>query len=68
MYITGMPALPAPALGKMAAPGRPGPENFQECPAPPHPENAPSLTVAPLQQNYLQQNLAKFPVLSVTHF
>ena len=26
---------PAPALGEMAAPGRPGPENFQLCPAPP---------------------------------
>ena len=26
---------PAPAPGKMAAPGCPGPENFQLCPAPP---------------------------------
>ena len=29
------------------APPRPGPENFQDCPAPPHSENAPSLTVTP---------------------
>ena len=28
---------PAPTPGEMAAPGRPGPENFQECPAPPRP-------------------------------
>ena len=28
---------PAPAPGEMAAPGRPGPENFQLCPAPPRP-------------------------------
>ena len=28
------PARPAPAPGEMAAPGRPGPENFQLCPAP----------------------------------
>ena len=28
------PPRPAPALGEMAAPGRPGPENFQLCPAP----------------------------------
>ena len=35
----GMHAPPRPALtpGEMAAPGRPGPENFQECPAPPRP-------------------------------
>ena len=30
-------ARPAPAPGKMAAPGRPGPENFQLYPAPPCP-------------------------------
>ena len=29
------PPRPAPAPGEMAAPGRPGPENFQLCPAPP---------------------------------
>ena len=38
------------------------------CTPPTHPENAPSLTVAPLQQNYLQQNLAKYPVFSGTQF
>ena len=26
---------PAPAPGKMSAPARPCPENFQDCPAPP---------------------------------
>ena len=31
------PPRPAPAPGEMAAPGRPGPENFQLCPAPPRP-------------------------------
>ena len=31
------PPRPAPTPGEMAAPGRPGPENFQECPAPPRP-------------------------------
>ena len=45
VFFTGMhaPPRPAPAPGEMAAPGRPGPENFQECPAQalPHPENAP---------------------------
>ena len=42
-------ARPAPTPGEMAAPGRPGPENFQERPAPPHPENAPGLTVTLLR-------------------
>ena len=38
-YGAGMhaPPRPAPTPGEMAAPGRPGPENFQECPAPPRP-------------------------------
>ena len=31
------PPRPAPAPGGMAAPGRPGPKNFQLCPAPPRP-------------------------------
>ena len=31
------PPRPAPAPGEMAAPGCPGPENFQLCPAPPRP-------------------------------
>ena len=46
------PPRPAPTPGEMAAPGRPGPENFQECPAPPrpappHPENAPGFNCSP---------------------
>ena len=41
------PPRPAPTPGEMAAPGRPGPENFQECPAPPHPENAPGFNCYP---------------------
>ena len=35
--VGGRDARPAPAPGEMAAPGRPGPENFQLCPAPPRP-------------------------------
>ena len=31
------PPRPAPAPGEKAAPGRPGPENFQLCPALPRP-------------------------------
>ena len=34
------PPRPAPAPGEMAAPGRPGPENFQLCPAPPRKKRA----------------------------
>ena len=34
------PPRPAETPGEMAALGRPGPENFQECTAPPRPENA----------------------------
>ena len=41
------PPGPAPTPGEMAAPGRPGPENFQECPTPPHPENAPGFNCYP---------------------
>ena len=46
------PPRPAPAPGEMAAPGRPGPENFQLCPAPekegaapPRPENYPGARI-----------------------
>ena len=35
------------SISSRDVPVRPGPENFQNCPAPPHPENAPSLTVTP---------------------
>ena len=34
-YNAARDARPAPTPGEMAAPGRPGPENFQQCPAPP---------------------------------
>ena len=44
---------PAPTLGEMAALGRPGPENFQECPAPPHPENALGRTVTPPRPEHI---------------
>ena len=37
VVLSGRDARPAPAPGEMAAPGRPGPENFQLCPAPPRP-------------------------------
>ena len=41
------PHRPAPTPGEMAALVRPGPKIFQECPAPPHPENAPGLNCYP---------------------
>ena len=46
------PPRPASTPGEMAAPGRPGPENFQLCPAPPwkkralpRPENYPGARI-----------------------
>ena len=43
---------PAPAPGEMAAPGRPGPENFQLCPAPPRPTPEKEGTAPPRPENY----------------
>ena len=54
IQLTGMQILPRPALapGKMAAPGRPGPENFQLCPAPPHPGKRGRCPAPPRPENY----------------
>ena len=43
---------PAPAPGEMAAPGRPGPENFQLCPAPPRPTPEKEGAAPPRPKNY----------------
>ena len=46
------PPRPAPAPGEMAAPGRPGPENFQLCPAPPRPGKRGRCPAPPRPENY----------------
>ena len=58
------PPHPAPAPGEMAAPGRPGPENFQLCPAPPRkkralprPENYPGANVPTSSKVFGSQKL-----------
>ena len=47
------------SISSRDVPVRPGPENFQNCPAPPHPENAPSLTVSLL----CPEDFTPYPVL-----